>query len=110
VSVEDIAPTILALGGASADGVDGAPLDGITPGARPDAPAPPRPVFVRTARRAAVIDGNLKLVVMERKKRDRLFLFDLAEDPGETRDLSEARRDDLERLHQKLSAWESSER
>ncbi|WP_437533092.1 sulfatase-like hydrolase/transferase [Sorangium sp. So ce726] len=104
VSTVDIAPTVLDVGGAEATAVEGASLAAIATGAER---APRGPVFARTARRSAVVDGQLKLLVIERKKRDRLLLFDLGSDPRETRDLSGERLDDLGRLRQKLSAFES---
>ncbi|AUX40149.1 cell wall surface anchor family protein [Sorangium cellulosum] len=104
VSTADIAPTVLALAGAEATDVEGGSLAAIATG---EARAPRGPVFARTARRAAVIDGQLKLIALKRKKRDRLLLFDLDADPRETRDLSEARPDELLRLREKLSAFES---
>ncbi|WP_437907519.1 sulfatase-like hydrolase/transferase [Sorangium sp. So ce327] len=106
VSTVDIAPTVLDVGGAEATAVEGASLAAIATGAER---APRGPVFARTARRAAVVDGQLKLLVIERKKRDRLLLFDLGSDPRETRDLSGERRfeADLGRLREKLSAFES---
>ncbi|WP_437799271.1 sulfatase-like hydrolase/transferase [Sorangium sp. So ce693] len=109
VSTVDIAPTVLDIGGAEATAVEGASLTAIATGAER---APRGPVFARTARRAAVVDGQLKLLVIERKKRakqDRLLLFDLGSDPRETRDLSAERRfeADLGRLREKLSAFES---
>ncbi|WP_437992660.1 sulfatase-like hydrolase/transferase [Sorangium sp. So ce145] len=108
VSTVDIAPTVLDVGGAEATAVEGASLAAIATGAER---APRGPVFARTARRAAVIDGQLKLLVIERKRKrqDRVLLFDLGSDPRETRDLSGERRfeADLGRLREKLSAFES---
>ncbi|WP_437757552.1 sulfatase-like hydrolase/transferase [Sorangium sp. So ce1389] len=104
VSTVDIAPTVLELGGAEATAVEGGSLAAIATGADR---APRGPVFARTARRSALVDGQLKLLVAHRKKRDRLFLFDLERDPRETRDLSGERPDDVVRLREKLSALES---
>jgi arylsulfatase A-like enzyme len=105
VSTVDIAPTILELGGALEPGgaVEGASLAAI---ARGDLSAKRGPVLARGARRAAVIDWPLKLVVIERKKRSRYLLFDLEADPGETRDQSDVRREDLDRM---ISTWERFE-
>lgn len=104
VSTVDIAPTVLDLGGAETTAVEGSSLAAIAAGAER---APRGPVFARTARRSALIDGHLKLIVAHRKKRDRLFLFDLEGDPRETRDLSGERPGDAARLREKLSAFES---
>ncbi|WP_437601085.1 sulfatase-like hydrolase/transferase [Sorangium sp. So ce590] len=104
VSTVDIAPTVLELGGAEVTAVEGGSLAAIAAGADR---APRGPVFARTARRAAVVDGHLKLLVLKRKKRDRMLLFDLERDPRETRDLSNERAGDVARLREKLSAFES---
>ncbi|MGK4007076.1 sulfatase-like hydrolase/transferase [Sorangium sp. So ce1036] len=104
VSTADIAPTVLGLGGAEAADVEGESLVAIATG---EGRAPRGPVFARTARRAALIDGDLKLIALKRKKRDRLLLFDLAADPRERRDLSGERPDALARLREKMSALES---
>ncbi|AUX20606.1 cell wall surface anchor family protein [Sorangium cellulosum] len=104
VSTADIAPTVLGLGGAEAAGVEG---ESLVPIATGEGRAPRGPVFARTARRAALIDGDLKLIALKRKKRDRLLLFDLAADPRERRDLSGERPDALARLREKMSALES---
>ncbi|WP_437487258.1 sulfatase [Sorangium sp. So ce1014] len=104
VSTVDIAPTVLELGDAEATAVEGGSLAAIAAGADR---APRGPVFARTARRAAVVDGHLKLLVIQRKKRDRMLLFDLERDPRETRDLSNERAGDVARLREKLSAFES---
>ncbi|WP_441288608.1 sulfatase-like hydrolase/transferase [Sorangium sp. KYC3313] len=116
VSTVDIAPTVLDVGGAEATAVEGASLAAIAAGHGQGDRAPRGPVFARTARRAAVIDGQLKLLVIERKQKqkrkqqDRLLLFDLGSDPRESRDLSGERRfeADLARLREKLSAFESA--
>ncbi len=107
VSTADIAPTVLSLGGAQADGIEGESLAAIAGG---ELGAAHGPVFARGARRAAVIEWPLKLLVVERKRRDRLLLFDLAADPGETRDLSDARPDDLARMLEKRAAFEPPEK
>ena len=104
VSTADVAPTVLELAGAPADEVEGRSLAAIARGALD---TPGQPVFARARRRAAVVDWPLKLLVHVRKGKDRHILFDLASDPGEEKDLSESRRDDLVRLvalHEKLEA------
>ncbi|MBL9025061.1 MAG: sulfatase-like hydrolase/transferase [Myxococcales bacterium] len=96
VSSLDLAPTILDLAGVSQSGVAGQSL---LPLVRGEASAKrSEPVYARAGKRYAVIDYPLKLVLQERKGKDRLLLFDLAADPGETRDLSEQRAADLTRL------------
>jgi len=101
VSTLDIAPTVLAIAGASAEGVVGTSL---VPHARLD-PAAPRhaPIPAYGPKRAAVIDWPMKLIVQERKKQNRNFLFDLAIDPQEGKDLSAERVDDITHLEKLLS-------
>ncbi|WP_052376689.1 sulfatase-like hydrolase/transferase [Chondromyces apiculatus] len=105
VSTVDIAPTILDLASAKAEsqGVEGLSLLPIAEG---DLTLPHGPVYARGPRRAALIDWPLKLVVIERKKRNRYLLFDLNADPGEQHDLSADRPQDRERL---VTAWKAAE-
>jgi choline-sulfatase len=101
VSVLDLAPTVLALAGAKSDGLDGTSLLAALRGGgalvRP-------PVLVEASKRTALIDGSLKLMVMERKGKARTLLFDLAADPKETRDVSGERAADHKRLLDLLEA------
>jgi choline-sulfatase len=101
VTTLDVAPTVLGLAGAPADGVVGVSL---LPHARLD-PAAPRhaPVVAYGPKRAALIDWPFKLIVQERKKQNRNFLFDLATDPREAKDLSVERVDVVTRLEKLLS-------
>jgi arylsulfatase A-like enzyme len=96
VSTLDIAPTLLDYAGGSASGFEGVSLRPALEGQAKFA----RPLVVaRALRRTALIDWPLKLLVMHRKEaRDRLLLFDLSADPGETKDLSADRPADLKRL------------
>jgi len=97
VSMLDVAPTVLELAEASAQGVQGDSLMKIVRG---DLAAARPPVLAYATARTAVIDWPLKLIVKRRKgKRDRLLLFDVQADPGETKDLSADRKADLERLN-----------
>ncbi|HRI71421.1 MAG TPA: sulfatase-like hydrolase/transferase [Polyangium sp.] len=101
VTTMDLAPTILALAGASAEGVTGVSL---VPHARLDPAAPKHgPIFAYGSKRAAVIDWPMKLIAQDRKKQNRNFLFDLAIDPREEKDLSNERVDDVTRLEKLLS-------
>jgi len=104
VSTLDIAKTVLALGQASAEGVSGVSL---LPYAKLD-PAAPRhaPVVSRGPKKASLIDWPLKLMVIERKKQDRNFLFDLSADPGEGKDLVAERALDVAKLQKLLSEAE----
>jgi arylsulfatase A-like enzyme len=95
VSTLDVPATVVELGGGSLEGLEGASL---LPMVKGDLARKHGVVFARAPRRAALVDWPLKLLVMERKRTDRHLLFDLAADPGETRDVSEDRKDDLARL------------
>jgi choline-sulfatase len=95
VSVLDVAPTVADLAGVPGDGMAGVSLAAV---ARGDLSRPHGPVYARGQRRVALIEWPLKLMVLERKKSDRLFLFDLGADPGEKEDLSRTRMADVERL------------
>lgn len=107
VSTVDVAPTVLAIGGATSEGVEGESLLPILEG---DFSRSRGPVYARAPKRAAVIDGALKLLVIERKKADRVLLFDLAADRAEAKDLSKDRPEDVARLLQIRSAFEAPEK
>lgn len=95
VSSLDIPPAILEIAGASREGTGGLSLLPIIKG---EAERRSEPVYARTGKRFAVIDYPLKLVLQDRKGRDRILLFNLSADPEEKRDLSEDRPDDASRL------------
>lgn len=107
VSTVDIAPTVLAFAGAGAEGVEGNSLVDVLRG---DSKKALPPVFARAPRRAALIDGAFKLIVIERKKKDRFLLFDLSADPKETKDISSERPSDLARLIAAKAAFEPPEK
>jgi choline-sulfatase len=107
VSTLDIAPTALALAGAPAEGVVGMSLVPILSG---DLGRRHGPVYIRSTKRAVVIDWPLKLMKVERARADRLLLFDLGADRGETRDLTATRGEDLQRLGQLLEKLEADAR
>lgn len=96
VTTLDIVPTLLDYAGVSAKGTAGVSLrravDGVADFQR-------APIFAHARQRVVVIDWPLKLIARDRKKGDdRLLLFDLDRDPGETKDISEDRGPDLRRL------------
>jgi arylsulfatase A-like enzyme len=103
VSTLDVAATVADLAGAAADGLAGTSL---TPVARGDLARGHAPVYSRSQRRVALIEWPLKLMVFEKRKADRLFLFDLEKDPGEKEDLSMTRIADVERLQKVRTAVE----
>ncbi len=96
VAVLDIAPTLLDFAGGSRDGVMGVSLRRAAEG---DGSFERAPFVAHSWRRTATIDWPLKLLSYRRKNgKERLFLFDLAADPGELRDIAASRADDLTRL------------
>ena len=105
VSTLDVAPTVVDLAGVPGDGLAGVSL---APVARGDLSRPHGVVYARGQRRVALIEWPLKLMVFEKKKNDRLFLFDLGADPGEKGDLSQARVADVERLQKARAGIENA--
>ncbi len=95
VSIVDLVPTLLDLGGAPRENTDGTSL---APFVRGEANVPLGPVLVRSKKGVALIDGSLKLMLVERKKGKESFLYDLAADPGEKKDLAADRAADVDRL------------
>lgn len=91
VELIDIAPTIADVAGVEAGSFDGRSLRSLWTSSAPDASRPAR-AFGRGMR--AVVLGDLKLII----EGDAVELFDLASDPGERADLSEARPADVENL------------
>lgn len=80
------------------DGVD------LLPYVRGEASGTPHEaLFWRAGYTRAVRSGSLKLLVDDLAKAH--ALFDLATDPGETRDLSATRPDDVARLRAQLDGW-----
>jgi arylsulfatase A-like enzyme len=104
VSSLDVLPTVLAAAGVEApaerrpDGIDLIP---VLSGAKP---AEPRNLYWSSAAEGgwwAVRSGDWKLVA----ERDRIELFDLAKDPGESTDLSTTNPDQVTRLTALHDAW-----
>lgn len=92
-TVSDIAPTLLALAGgtASADAFDGASLVPLLSGESDTVRPAEVPVGFEVSGNAALFKGAYKLVRNLKPYGDgRWRLFDIASDPGETRDLSKA--------------------
>jgi arylsulfatase A-like enzyme len=103
VSTLDVAPTVLALGGADSDGVAGVSLLPLVT----DPAKKHGSVYARTRKRSAVIDWPIELLTIERKH-ERTFLFDLGADPGPTKDLSSERPDAVTHLLEVRRALEQA--
>jgi arylsulfatase A-like enzyme len=113
VSTLDLFPTLVEMAGISLPekaGGDGVSLTGVLEG-RP-APArnsfywhnpAPRPASTGDWFSSAIRVGDLKLIDFPTEKRTELY--DLASDPGESKNLAEARPDDAKQLLSKLNAW-----
>lgn len=101
VELRDITPTILeAAGVAMPDGVEAPSL---VPLMRPGADPGPSYAVSESDEEVVVRSGDLKLIL----KRDgsSAALYDLAADPGETRNVASERRADLARLRSYYEAW-----
>lgn len=92
-SAIDVAPTLLAVAGVDAPDLPGGDLR---------RPRRDRTLFSGTPGWWAVYDGDLKAVLYPQAARNRLY--DLAADPGETRDLAAERPQDVGRLQERLDA------
>jgi arylsulfatase A-like enzyme len=99
----DVMPTVLDLLGLPApEGVQGASLAGLLAGA---GKGPHDYVFSEAGPgRCMAVSGNWKLV----RDGARYALFDLAADPGETRDLAADRPDQVYAMAQRLLEWRRS--
>jgi arylsulfatase A-like enzyme len=101
----DIHPTCLAAAGWQGTVPAERALDGVDLAPYLDGTRSERPHEVLTWRmepQAAIRKGDLKLV----RTRDEVGLYDLASDPGETKDLRATRPDDYEDLHRTFLAWD----
>jgi arylsulfatase A len=114
VTSVDLYPTVLELSGAAAPA--GQPLDGVSlvPLLRPEEPSRPRrlfwhfPCYVgRATPTSAVRDGDWKLVQFF-EDGGRVELYDLENDPHESRDLATALPDQAATLSQTLRAWQTA--
>ncbi|MGH0030363.1 MAG: arylsulfatase B [Myxococcota bacterium] len=112
--VVDLYPTLVELAGGSLD--QALPLDGVdvAPALTRDEPLPPRDLLVNASpAMAALRSGDWKLVVKHGPRRRRggeptVELFDLARDPGETRDLAAERPEVAARLRAVLQRYEDA--
>jgi arylsulfatase A-like enzyme len=99
----DVLPTLVAAAGAAVPGdrkIDGVNLLPFVTGGEP--PLSSRILFWRSGGYEAIRDGEWKLQVSSRPSRT--WLFNLAADPTERRDLSGARPDIVTRLRAELAA------
>lgn len=107
----DLYATALGLAGIAK--TPGQPLDGVdlmpfATGRREGRPH--QTLYWKMGENWAVRDGDLKLVVGEGKKHPGMkpALYDLAQDPSETRDLADGRPDDVRRLQELFDAWKAT--
>ena len=107
VSTIDLAATVADLAGAAADGFAGVSL---VPVARGDFARTHGPVYARSQKKAALIEWPLKLMILEKKKSERLLLFDLGADPGEKEDVGASHPAELARLLKDRAAFEAGGR
>lgn len=108
VSNLDIVPTVLELLAARSSHAGGSPPGAAFEGRslRPailGRPLPPAYQWAAQGARRSVADGRLKLV--QDLGTGSFALYDLAADPGETRDVLALRRRDFQRLRGALAAW-----
>jgi arylsulfatase A-like enzyme len=108
VSTLDVPRTVVDLAGAPGEGLGGVSLAPMARGDLSRGAYGNRVVYARSQRRVALIDWPLKLMVFEKKKNDRLFLFDLGADPGEKEDLSMTRIADVTRLQKERAGIETA--
>jgi arylsulfatase A-like enzyme len=104
VSNLDIVPTVLELLTSRAAGPPAVAFEGRS--LRPAVlgrPLPPGYQWAAQGAQRSVADGRLKLV--QDLGTGRFALYDLAVDPGETRDVLALRRRDFQRLRGALAAW-----
>jgi arylsulfatase/uncharacterized sulfatase len=107
----DLVPTLLELAGGAPAAPDARSIDGrsqaaVLSGAAASARGPADAIGIEVSGNAALVQGGLKLVRNAGAWADGVWrLFDIAADPGETRDLSAERPDDLARLKAAYAAY-----
>ncbi len=106
-SVLDIMPTLLDVVGVSYP--DDRPLDGISlrPLFSEDLPRREKPIPFRHLGRTALVDNQYKLLTTD-LGRGKFELYDLVDDPGETKDIAAESPEVTKRLQQTLIAWNKS--
>ncbi len=104
----DIFPTVAAVAGLE-DAAALQPQDGMNlePLFKRELERRDKPIAFRHTRRVALIDNELKIVANDRENRV-YEVFDVANDPSETRDLAAERPEDATRLREAVDAWEAS--
>ena len=104
----DILPTVLEVAGVSHSRpqivLDGLSLKRLLTA---EIPRRSRPIGFRHTSRLAMIDNEFK-IVKPNGKSDRLELYNLADDPAETNDLSQSETQVFARLKARLQAWNAS--
>ncbi|MHC4176535.1 MAG: sulfatase family protein [Planctomycetota bacterium] len=116
-STSDYFPTILDVLGLKLEGQP-EPIDGVSllPLIEGKMTRRPRPIGFQSGRQVSLIDNRYKLIKSGggRKKRkgppatDGFMLFDLVDDPGETKDLAAERPEIVEAMKKTLTKWQAS--
>lgn len=101
----DLFPTVADILGLPTD-VFVQPLDGISlkPLLTSEVAERPRPIPFRFGQKLALIDNRYKLLTDDRRQ-DKFQLYDLTEDPHETRDVSGEQSEVFSRMKRELLAW-----
>lgn len=101
----DLFPTVVDLLGLPVDAML-QPVDGISlrPLFAAESPERSRPIAFRFGTKAALVDNRHKLLTDD-FKRGSFQLYDLEEDPAETRDLGGAQTERFEQMKKALLAW-----
>jgi len=106
-STSDFVPTILDILGAESGGAL-EPVDGISllPLIEDRMPSRPRPIGFESHQQRSLTDNRYKLISQDNG--ETYLLFDLLEDPGETKDLALEKPEVVEAMKATLDAWRAS--
>lgn len=109
IHVTDLYPTLLARAGVAPDADPERPLDGLDawPAIARGEPLPREEMLINVmGRQSALRAGDWKIVRSTGPAGLSVELFDLSRDPGEKRDLSRRRPDELDELSARLLRWQ----
>ena len=105
VSTLDFLPTFVELAGGDADAIEG--LDGVDLSpylSGENTNRPHQTLYWKKENRGTIRDGDWKLLRFPDRP---AMLFNIADDPAETNDLANDKRELVKELYKKLFAWES---